>query len=192
VTSRSARFNEAMAAYNRGDAELAVRLMEECARTNDPVACYLLALWYRTGDDIPADLSKSDAWLSRLEELAEQGNVEAQWELAGMYRFADLLPLEIERANCWLERAADGGFAEAQHHLAWYFETGQYDYPVDPEAAAEWYQRAFDQEHPETLYVFAMKEFKDGQLTEEAFRLLRKAADKGFVQAAHILRSYAH
>ena len=193
MTSRSPRFHEAMEAYNRGDAEQAVRMMEECAWNNDPVACCLLASWYRTGDDcVPANISKSDEWLSRLEELAEQDNVEAQWELSMMYRFAALLPLDIGRANYWLERAAEGGYGEAQHHLAWYFETGQYGYPEDPEAAAEWYQRAFDQEHPETLYVFAMKEFKDGQLTEEAFRLLRKAADKGFAQAAHILRSYAH
>ena len=51
------------------------------------------------------------------------------------YRFANLLPLNIGRANYWLERAAEGGHAEAQHHLAWYYETGQYDYSINPTEA---------------------------------------------------------
>ena len=108
------------------------------------------------------------------------------------YRFANLLPLNIERANYWLERAAEGGYGEAQHHLAWYFETGQYDYPVDLATAQKWYQRAFEQEHPETLYLYAVRLFRDGQPTEEAIRLLRRAADKGFKQAEHVLQSYTH
>jgi TPR repeat protein len=189
---RSAKFREAMDAYNNNQPELALRLMEECAKLGDPVACYLTALWYKSGDGIPVNLKRSAQWLARLEELAEQGNLEAQWEVGQHYRFGDLLPLNIERANYWLERAAERGYGEAQHHLAWYLETGQYDYPVDPDTAAKWYRRAFDQEHPETLYLFAVKQFCDGRPTEEAIRLLKKAADKGFKQAAEVLRSYTH
>jgi TPR repeat protein len=76
--------------------------------------------------------------------------------------------------------------------LAWYYEFGQYDYPVDPVEAAKWYQRAFEQEHPETLYLYAVRLFRDGQPTEEAISLLRRAADKGFKQAEHVLQSYTH
>lgn len=189
---RSAQFLEAMAAYDSDNESLALRLMEQCAEAGDPVACYTTALWYKNGEGAPADSRRCAYWMQRLEQLAEEDNLLAQWELGQHYRFANLLPLSIERANYWLERAAEGGYAEAQHHLAWYFEYGQYGYPVDPNAATMWYQRAFEQEHPETLYMFAVRQFKDGQPTEEAIRLLRKAADKGFKQAEHVLSSYTH
>ena len=181
-----------MDAYDDDQPELALRLMEECAKQDDPVACFTTALWYRHGEGVPMNLERSAQWLARLEELAEQGNLEAQWDVGQNYRFANLLPLNIERANYWLERAAEGGYGEAQHHLAWYFETGQYDYPVDLAAAQKWYQRAFEQEHPETLYLYAVRLFRDGQPTEEAIRLLRRAADKGLKQAEHVLQVYTH
>ena len=192
MRQRSAKFTEAMDAYNANRSDVALRLMEECAHEGDPVACFMMALWHRDGEGTPADPKRSAQWLRRLEQLAEEGNVEAQWELGQHYRFGNVLSLDIERANYWLERAAEGGYGEAQHHLAWYYETGQYDYPGDPVEAAKWYQRAFEQEHPETLYLCAVRLFRDGQPTEEAIRLLRKAADKGFEQAEHVLNSYTH
>jgi TPR repeat protein len=189
---RSAQFLAAIDAYDDDHAKQALRLMEECAQQGDPVACYMTALWYGNGEGVPADVVARDSWMQRLKTLAEQGHVEAQWELSGKYRWGNLLPLNIKQANFWLERAAEGGYGEAQHHLAWYFETGQYDYRVDHDAAKMWYQRAFDQEHPETLYMFAVKQFSDGKPAEEAVRLLRKAADKGFKQAEEVLRLYVY
>lgn len=139
-----------------------------------------------------ADKERSARWLARFEELAEDGNLEAQWDLGQNYRFGNVLRQDIKLANYWLERAAEGGYGEAQHHLAWYYEFGQYDYPLDKAAAESWYQRAFEQGHPETLYLFAIRQFKDGKPTEPALELLRKAADKGFKQAEHVLRSVTH
>lgn len=192
MTRRSAKFLEAMDAYDEGRAGEALRLMEECAQQGDPIACFTTALWYRNGEGTPKSVERSAEWLARLEALAEQGNTEAQWELGQHYRFANLVSLNIERANYWLERAAEGGYGEAQHHLAWYFEYGQYDYPVDPGEAAKWYQRAFEQENPETLYMYAVRLFRDGRPTEEATHLLKKAADRGFKQAEHLLNSHMH
>ncbi len=189
---RSAKFFEAMNAYDADKLECALLLMEECAEQGDPVACFTTALWYRNGEGAPINLKRSAYWLARLEKIAEAGNIEAEWELGQHYRFGNLFPLNIERANHWLEQAADGGCGEAQHHLAWFLETGQYGYPVDPSAAAMWYQRAFEQEHPETLYMFAIKQFRDGQPTEAAIKLLKKAAEKGFKQAAYALRDVTH
>lgn len=189
---RSKQFLAAMDAYNADRPELALGLMEECARQGDPVACYMTALWYRKGEGTRPDVDRSAVWSARLEELAQLGDLEAQWEVGQHYRFGDLLPLNITRANHWLERAAEGGYGEAQHHLAWYFQTGQYGYPLDLEAAETWYSRAFEQGHPETLYLFAIRRFHDGQPTDEALRLLRESAEKGFKQAAEILRSYSH
>ncbi len=192
MMKRSAKFMEAMAAYDAGDGSLALRLMEQCAKAGDPVACYTTALWYKNGEGASVDMRRSAYWMRRLEELAEGGNLEAQWEMSCKVRWGVMLPLSIEHANHWLERAAEGGYGEAQHHLGWYYEFGQYDYPVDKAAAEVWYRRALAQEHPETLYLFAVRQFKDEKPTEAALELLRKAADKGFKQAEHILRSVTH
>lgn len=189
---RSLQFLEAMAAYDSDDESLALHLMEQCAEAGDPVACYTVALWYKNGEGATADSRRCAYWMQRLEQLAEDDNLVAQYELSCKLRWGVLLPLNIERANYWLERAADGGYGEAQHHLAWYYETGQYDYQVDNVAAERWYKRAFEQEHPETLYLFAVRQFKDGQPTDAALELLRKAADMGFKQAEHVLRSITH
>lgn len=181
-----------MQAYDAGQSEMALRLMEKCAELGDPAACFMAALWYHDGDGVPQDLERCARWLARHEELADRGNLEAQWDIGQNYRFSNLLPRDIERANYWLERAAEGGSGEAQHHLAWYYETGQYSYPLDPVEAANWYQRAFEQGHPETLYLYATRLFRDGRATEEAMRLLRQAAAGGLIQAEHLLRSFAH
>jgi TPR repeat protein len=177
-----------MRAYDEGDSALGLYLMEECAKKGDPVACYMAALWHRDA----SNLEKSAEWMSKLESLAEQGNPEAQWELGQQYRFGDLRPLNIELANHWLQRAADSGWGEAQHHMAWYYETGQYEFPVDHAAAETWYRRAFEQQHPETVYLFAIRKFHAGQPTEEAIALLSKAADLGFSEAAEVLKTYRH
>lgn len=190
--SRTPQFYEAMRAYDNGDTRTALHLMEECASNGDPVACFTVALWYSGEDGVPTDKARSNQWLAELERLAEDGSVEAQWELGQHYRFGNVLAQSTERANSWLERAAEGGYGEAQHHLAWYFETGQYGYPIDANAAEAWYRRAFEQEHPETLYRFALKQFQHGRPSDEAIRLLKKAADKGLRQAKDVLVSYTH
>jgi len=189
---RSDQFIEAMDAYDDGNAKRALHLMEKCAGQGDPVACFLVALWYRDGEGTAVDIERSAQWLARLERIADDGDAEAQWELGQHYRFGNLLPHDIDRANHWLERSAERGYAEAQHHLAWYLETGQHDYAVDRDAAETWYRRALMQEHPETMYLFACRKFRDGQPTEEALMLLKKAAGKGFRPAADVLRLFTH
>lgn len=190
--SRSPEFSAAMKAYDEDRNAEALRLMESCAERGDPVACYLAALWYRNGEGTAVSLKRSNELMHRLETLAEAGDIEAQWELSGKFRWGNLMPINIAEANRWLETAAEHGHGDAQHHLAWYLATGQYGYPVDPNASESWYRRAFDQGHPETLYTFALREFRDGKITEGAIALLRQAADKGFKQAEHVLREYMH
>lgn len=190
--SRSEEFLSAMAAYDEGRNADALQLVERCALRGDPVACYLAALWHRNGEGTAVNEVQSERWMRELEKLAESDNAEAQWELCQYLRFGDVFPLDIKRANHWLERAAENGWGEAQHHLAWYLETGQYGYVQDRQASEGWYQRAFALGHPETIYAFALREFKDGKITEKAIALLKSAADKGFKQAAHVLSEHTH
>jgi uncharacterized protein len=185
---RSTKYLEAMKAYDSNQEELALRLLKECAEAEDPAACFTLALWYREGDDVTKNLDQSARWLARQEEIAEQGNLEAQWDVGQNYRFGNLAPLDVQKANLWLERAAEGGYGEAQHHLAWYLQTGQYGYPINMDLSSDWYKRAFDQGHPETLYSVAITLFNSSsESKEEALKLLKLASDKGFQQASHTL-----
>lgn len=189
----SSKFFEAWNAYDSDQSECAFRLMKECAEAGDPVACFTVANWYLNGEGTTVDVEKGSYWLDRLVLLATQGNTEAQWELSSKYRWGACgLPVDYQKANEWLERAAENGCGDAQHHLALYMEYGQYNYKQDRQLAEDWYQRAFDQDHPETLYTFALREFKEGKITEKAITLLKRAADKGFKQAAHILHGHTH
>lgn len=190
--NRSQKFAQAIAAYNADDTSLALRLMEECAESGEAAACFLMALWCAGKEGMPVDEERSSHWLGVFKELAEQGDLEAQWDLAQNYRFGNLLRQDSRLANEWLERAAEGGHGAAQHHLAWYYETGQHGYPLDRALAEIWYQKAFEQEHPETLYLFAVRKFQDGVPTDDAMQLLRKAASMGFEQAGHVLAAHQH
>lgn len=192
MMTRSSKFHAAIAAYESDDGAQALHLMEECAQSDDPAACFMMALWCAGKDGMPMDKASSDHWLQRFIELAEEGNLEAAWDLGQSYRFGDLVRHDAALANYWLERAAEGGHAEAQHHLAWFYETGQYNYPLDPAMAEDWYRKAFEQGHPETLYLFAIRQYKDGRPDEAALELLRAAAGKGFRQAEHVLRALFH
>ena len=193
MTGRSRLFLEAMEANNRDDNVTALRLMETAAEQGDPVACFVAAFWHSGREEgFPVDPARCKFWLGKLEDMAEADNAEAQWELGMHFRFGNLVGQNTEFANSWLERAAENGYGEAQHHLAWYLEYGEYGYPIDLDAAQSWYRRAFEQDHPETLYLFAIRQFIDGHPTEEALRLLRKAAEKGFKQAGNVLHDYLH
>ncbi|WP_108513762.1 tetratricopeptide repeat protein [Bradyrhizobium algeriense] len=133
MASRSRLFLEAMEANNRDDNVTALRLMKAAAEQGDPVACFVAAFWHSGREEgFPANRERCKFWLGKLEDLAEADNGEAQWELGQHLRFGNLFSRSTELANYWLERAAKNGYGEAQHHLAWYLETGQYGYPVDP------------------------------------------------------------
>ena len=178
--------------FTHDDAGAAFPLMMRCAEAGNPNACFLLALMYCQGEGVAANEKEYRFWLARLLKIAEECDPVAQWEVSCKYRWGNHFPTDIRRANHWLERSAEGGNGDAQHLLAWYLETGQYDYPIDRAESESWYQLAFAQGHPEALYTFALREFKDGKITEKAIALLRKAADQGFQQASHVLREYTH
>ncbi|AOY95574.1 hypothetical protein BKK79_27960 [Cupriavidus sp. USMAA2-4] len=187
----TAEFKLAIEAYDAHDNVQAFRLMEECANEGDPAACFLAALWCKRGEGTDADPERSAFWISRLAALARRGDLDAQWNLSCMRRWGnEVIPRNVKIANRWLERAAEGGHGQAQHHLAWYYESGQYGYPIDLARANAWYERALKQEDPETLYLFAMREFRDGKPTEAAIGLLKRAAANGFSQAIYVLEEF--
>ncbi len=75
---RSKQFLAAIDAFDSGDVRRALELMEGCAERDDPVACFMAALWYRDEEFGVVDIERSNRWLARLEELAEGGDAVAQ------------------------------------------------------------------------------------------------------------------
>lgn len=185
-------FATAAEIYSSDEPGAAFLLMKRCAEAGHPVACFLLALMYEAGQGTARSEKEYKLWLNRLLRLAENGNALAQWEVSCNYRWGNHFPVDIKQANYWLQRSAENGHPESQHHLAWYLQTGQFDYNIDPERARIWYQKALDQGHPETVYTEALKFFQDGKPTDKAIALLRQAADKNFKPAIEVLRGLTH
>jgi TPR repeat protein len=185
----SDELREAFDAYDCGDVSKAIAKMEACAESGEPKACFTLALWYNHGEGVRRNEALCQYWLAMLEQLAEDGNLEAQWDLGQYHRFGDVIEYDLDQANAWLRRAADGGHPEAQHHLGWFDETGQYGFPTDLRLAEHWYQRALASENPETMYMFAMRQIAPGELRDDAECLLRRAAQRGFVPAIEFLKA---
>ena len=185
---RSRKFHVAFAASNAGQERRALELMEEVAEEGDPIACFMVALWYRDGEGAPPSPERSAFWSDRLLALAEAGNLEAQWEVTRLCRWGnDFLPLDDDLANAWLERAAVGGVGEAEQELGRCHEQGLYGYAADPAKAREWYERAFQRENPETLYLYATGWLGDGMSAADAVKLLKRAVALGFSHAEEVL-----
>lgn len=185
-------FRKAAEIYNSANPGDAFELMLKCAQAGHPEACFLVALMYKAGEGTARDETQYKVWLDRLLDLAKDGNALAQWEISCNHRWGNHFPLDVSGANYWLEQAAENGCPEAQHHLAWYLKTGQYDYEINLERSDHWYQKALAQGHPETLYMEALKNFQDGKPTELAIALLRQSAEKNFTPAVEALRSVTH
>jgi TPR repeat protein len=178
--------------YHKEDYEKAFPLIKKIAEENDPNAQFILALMYKDGRGIHADEKAYKYWLSRFVDCAEAGNPKAQWELSCHYRWADHFPLDIGKANYWLEQAANNGNADAQYHLALYFQHAEYDYEEDADKARYWFMKAVEQDYPEALYVYCLEFFENEKPTPKAVELLKKAAEGGCPPAKELLAKFIH
>lgn len=181
-----------MRAYNAGEEARALRMMEECANDGHPTAMVLTAIMYRDGEGTAAQPERYKHWIDRFVALAHSGNAEAQWQLSGDYRFGNHFAQSIEKANAWLEQAAENGNPDAQYHLAYYLRYGDQGYSIDVERSEYWMECALKQGHPDALYAEAMAHYKDGRPTDYALDMLRRAAEKGLLQAQEELQRVSH
>lgn len=188
-------FQTAAAAYMSENYAVAFPLMKKCAERDNPKAQFLLALMYKEGEGTESDDAAYRYWLQRLVTLATQGNAEAQWELSCKYRWANHFPLDIDKANCWLGEAAKNGNADAQYHLAVYYEHGDYGYEQARDKARYWFLKAVEQGYAEALYVYSFEFFEDTDKkrpSPRAMELLRRAADQNFSPAKELLKQLLH
>ena len=130
-------FEDAAAAYARGDYAIALKAFKSLAAQGDAMAQYHLGVAYVNGQGVPRDYTKAREWF---EKAAVQGNAMAQHHLGVLYRNGKGVPQDYAKAREWYEKAAAQGIAEAQINLGMLYEG--YGVPHDEVRAYMWYSLA--------------------------------------------------
>ena len=116
-------FDEAVAAYGRGDYATAVRVFLVHAEQGDASAQFSLGVMYANGEGVLKDEAEAVRW-ARL--AAEQGDADAQFSLGVMYANGLLGALKDEaEAVRWYRLAAEQGHAGAQFNLGVMYTNGR-------------------------------------------------------------------
>jgi len=94
---------DALAAYNRGDYETALRLWRPLADQGHASAQISLGLMYDNGQGVPQDYIEAVKWYRK---AVEQGNAAAQNNLGTMYDLGKGVPQDYVEAHKWYNLAA--------------------------------------------------------------------------------------
>src|SRR4030065_430137 len=122
VTAYSGQFEDATAAYERGDYATAFRLMKPLAEKGDAKAQHNLGVMYDYGRGVPQDYTEALKWYR---SAAEHGIPEAQHHLALMYYQGQGVRQNYAEAGKWYRRAAEQGMADTQVNLGIMYYHGQ-------------------------------------------------------------------
>lgn len=139
--SVSARFAEAIAAYERRAHAEAFEMFAALADGGHAGAMFRLGEMYHLGRGVPHDLERSTALYHA---AAEAGYPEAQYVVSRSYRYGTGVMEDLALSARWMERAANQAHAAAQHEFGLKLHYGEGVAP-DREAAALWLTRAATQ-----------------------------------------------
>ena len=103
VSGFGGQFEDATAAYERGDYATAFRLMNPLAEKGDAKAQHNLGVMYDYGRGVAQDYTKALKWYRR---AAEQGMAESQVNLGMMYYHGQGVSRDYVLAHMWLNLAA--------------------------------------------------------------------------------------
>jgi TPR repeat protein len=113
-------FEDAVAAYRRGDYATALRLWYLLAEKGDADAQFQLGIMYESGQGVLRSDAEAIKWYRK---AAEQDDAVAQFNLGVMYA-KGVSPNHAEAA-LWYRLAADHGLAGAQFNLGMMYAEGQ-------------------------------------------------------------------
>lgn len=116
-----AGFNEAVANFQRGSYEFALREFKFLAQQGNITAQYNLAYMYAKGLGINQNYEQAFKWFS---SAAQRGDAESQFHLAGMYEHGLGVNQNYMRAVAWYQKAAERGVAAAQVSLGGLYGIG--------------------------------------------------------------------
>ncbi len=128
-------FEDADAAYGRGDYATALRIRRTLAYQGDPVAQNYLGIMYERGHGVPQDYAEALNWYRK---AADQGNAAAEYNLGGMYQYGKGVTENYDEAERWFRRAADQGLAGGQLLIGTMYKIGMV-VPKDVVRAYMWF-----------------------------------------------------
>ena len=114
-------FDDASAAYERGDYVEGMKLFRQLAAQGHQWAQRRLGLIYAEGKGVPQDYQEAVKWY-RL--AAAQGNVPAQYSLGLAYEKGKGVPQDYQEAVKWYRLAAAQGNQFAQNNLGVMYTNG--------------------------------------------------------------------
>lgn len=103
VTAYSGEWEEAVAAYSRGDYTTAYRLFKPMAQQGMPEAQFILGLMYDNGRGVPQNYAMAVKWYQK---AAEQGIAKAQFNLGVSYEDGQGVPRNYILAYMWFDLAS--------------------------------------------------------------------------------------
>ncbi len=179
-------FEEAVAAYDRGDYVTAYRGFRSAAGQGDAGAQFNLGRMYYNGEGVPQDHAEAVRWYRR---AAGQGHADAQHNLGTMYYNGEGVPRDYAEAVRWFRRAAGQGYAGAQFNLGLMYYNGE-GVPQDHAEAVRWYRRAAGQGHARAQYNLGVQYYNGEGVPRdhaETVRWYRRAAGQGYARAQYNL-----
>lgn len=117
-----AGFDEATAAFDKGDYATALKELKPLVAKGDPRSQYAMGVMAENGFGMPKDLQQAATWYRK---AAEQGNTDAQFNLGAMYEHGIGMPVNYAQAARWYQPAAESGDIDALSNLGVLYATGR-------------------------------------------------------------------
>ena len=183
--SAAGPYEDAYAAFDKGDYATAMRLSRPLADQGNAEAQYNLGRMYAVGEGIAPDPAEAMRWYAM---AAEQGHANAQNNLANLYES----DRQFEKAAHWYRRAADQGQAFAQASFGFAYSQGR-GVPVDEVEAVKYYRMAAEQGYAGGQFnLGGMYAMGRGVMMDPltAARWVRLAADQGLGIAENLIGEF--
>ncbi|HJN60063.1 MAG TPA: tetratricopeptide repeat protein [Alphaproteobacteria bacterium] len=149
-----AGWDEAMAAFERGDYAAALEEFRGLAEAGNPDGQIGLGVMYASGYGVAQDFVQAAHWF-RL--AAERGVASAQYRLGDLYYRGLGVAEDFSEAALWVDRAARQGYVDAQRLFAIMHALGE-GVPLDMAQSYAWFAQAAaqaDGESAEGVYLVA-------------------------------------
>ena len=164
-----------------GDPET-LEMLFRWASKEEPVAEFLLGVWFEEGREVPRDYFTAFQYFS---DSAEKGFAPAQYQLATLYHQGKGVTKDLSMAAEWYQKAAAKNVAEAQYNLGVMAYSGT-GCPKDYSLAFSWFQKAAKNGMPKAQYQLAIM-YANGEGVARDFASavswLRKSAANGHPEA---------
>jgi hypothetical protein len=139
--AKAGPYEDAVAAFQRGDYATALRLWRPLADQGNSNAQYVLGMMYDDGLGVAQDIREAVQWYRT---AAEHGNAWAQYNLGAKYTMGVGVPLSYQEAARWYGLAAAQGNVGAERSLGVAYANGR-GVPQDYVEAVKWFRLAAGQ-----------------------------------------------